>query len=145
MFILRFQICMELKNTSNNWKTFWDSESQTPFAISGSKVIAYDNEPSITEKVRFAMEKGLAGAMVWSIDTDDFHGDCSENEEGFTNFPLMKCINKSIEQALKDIENAIIHGNSARDGGSATLSRTSYIVLCLIGLLVALFKWSIWA
>lgn len=128
---------MELKNASNNWKIFWETESATPFAVSGNKLIAYDNEQSITEKVRFAMEKGLAGAMVWSIDTDDFHGDCDENED-VGNFPLMRCINKSIEQTLKDIENNIIHGNAPQNG-SATLT-FNHMLLSFMGIFVALFK-----
>lgn len=129
---------MELKNASSNWKIFWDTESVTPFAVSGNKVIAYDNEQSIMEKVRFAMEKGLAGAMVWSIDTDDFQGDCAENEEGVGNFPLTRCINKSIEQALKDIENNIIHRNSPQNVGSLTLSFGH--MLLIIAFSVAFFK-----
>lgn len=102
------EICLELQSPSAHWKTYWDDESHTPFSVSEGKVMAYDNEQSIAEKIDFAMQKGLAGAMVWSIDTDDFHGDCSEGEnEHFVNFPLMRCINKSIIQSLKDLENTV--------------------------------------
>ncbi|KAI4467569.1 chitinase [Holotrichia oblita] len=73
------EICMELNNQSLNYTQHWDNESKTPFAVSGRKVISYDNPKSITEKVKFAMQKGLAGCMIWSIDTDDFHGDYSHD------------------------------------------------------------------
>lgn len=43
---------------------FWDSESATPFAIRNTQVITYDDDRSIYEKVKFAMEKKLAGIMV---------------------------------------------------------------------------------
>lgn len=107
------EICMELNNSTANWKTYWDSETETPFAVTRNQVISYDNERSIYEKVKFAMKKGLAGTMVWSIDTDDFHGDCLENnfenDKGPINFPLMRSINKAIETTLKDIENEVIN------------------------------------
>ncbi|CAH1117288.1 unnamed protein product [Phaedon cochleariae] len=112
------EICLELKNKSSNWSKFWDNESRTPFAVSGKNVIAYDDEQSIAEKVQFAMEKGLAGAMVWSIDTDDFLGDCSAGED-FVNFPLMRYIDKAIWQSLRDLENAVLHGRNAGDDGNS--------------------------
>lgn len=98
-----------MKNSSAGWARYWDSESHTPFAITRNQLIAYDNERSIGEKIQFAMEKGLAGAMVWSIDTDDFHGDCSDvtDENAFVNFPLMRSVNKAIETTLKDLENVV--------------------------------------
>jgi GH18 family chitinase len=36
---------------SNGWKIFWDDDSVTPYAVQGSKVITYDDERSIAEKV----------------------------------------------------------------------------------------------
>jgi GH18 family chitinase len=42
------QICL---NVSGGWKTFWDEISMTPYAVQGSKVITYDDERSIAEKV----------------------------------------------------------------------------------------------
>lgn len=109
-----------MKNTSANWRTYWDSESQTPFAVSGDKVLVYDNEQSVAEKIRFAMEKNLAGAMVWSIDTDDFLGACSESDD-LVNFPIMRCINKSITQSLEDIKNAVLHGLSPSSSGNTRI------------------------
>ncbi|PSN39969.1 putative chitinase 2 [Blattella germanica] len=54
-------------------------------------------------EVKFAMKLDLAGLMVWSIDTDDFHGDCVTGNGGVsTNYPLMKTISKTITEALQE-------------------------------------------
>ncbi|CAB0039285.1 unnamed protein product [Trichogramma brassicae] len=68
------QVCKYL--LAREWIDKWDNLSSTPYAIQQHKVIVYDNERSIQLKVHLAMEKGLAGVMVWSVDTDDFRGDC---------------------------------------------------------------------
>lgn len=77
------------------------------------------------------MEKGLAGVMVWSIDTDDFHGDCADlsqhsaKEKKFENFPLMRGINTAIATSLaqieRDKENAIDHGDGGGKGGATSI------------------------
>lgn len=102
---------MELKNTTSAWTKHWDDETKTPFAINGDKVITYDDEKSIAEKVRFAIKQKLGGAMVWSVDTDDFRGDCAiaEKEVGTDqrfndNFPLMRTINEAIVKTLQETE-----------------------------------------
>lgn len=133
------EVCMEFKNST--WTKFWDAESRTPFAVKGNKVIAYDDVKSIEEKVKFAMEKDLAGVMVWSIDTDDFHGDCSDMAEGghFENYPLMRGINSAVEKALNEItrdrENVIVHGKERRTGGATKIGGSMiflvFVIVCL--------------
>lgn len=48
-----------------------------------TKVIVYDDARTISDKSRYARDKGLAGVMVWSVDTDDF----------LNNYPLLRAIN----------------------------------------------------
>lgn len=111
----------------------WDDETRTPFALLSNKAISYDDEQSIGEKVRFAMVKGLAGAMVWSLDTDDFHGDC-----GRENFPLVRQIDRAIERSLEEIErdkeNAIDHGDHSnrKEGGEGRAAALQTSLACLV-------------
>lgn len=109
----------------------------TPFAVNGDKFITYDDEKSITEKVKFAMREKLAGAMVWSIDTDDFLGDCSLlTKDKFANFPLMRTINIAISDALKDqktddeneIPNEDHRDNKMTSDSSSLMSRPLIVV-----------------
>lgn len=84
--------------------------------------------------------------MIWSIDTDDFRGDCSDdntNVDGHSNYPLLRTINKAIEQTLDDIErnkiNEIPHGET-EDGNkesSAVVNTFNYIFVLV---LVTIFK-----
>lgn len=132
---------MQLKNSSYGWKVHWDAESKTPFAISNNKVITYDDERSLAEKVNFAIRKNLAGAMVWSLDTDDFHGDCADDASAVTiNFPLMRSINKAIENTLRDIEkekeNVIPHGKD--EESSSANDRLVQIPVCFLTLVYML-------
>ncbi|XP_066255008.1 probable chitinase 2 [Euwallacea similis] len=129
------EICLEVKNKTAPWRKYWDPESRTPFAVRGAQLITYDDERSIFEKVQFAMENNLGGIMVWSVDTDDFHGDCtSSDEQGPQNFPLMRSINKSIIQALEDIRNSIMRKEKTghKSGALGAAVAVSVIISCLV-------------
>lgn len=52
----------------------WDDEMKVPYAISGDQWIGFDDERSIRHKMRWIKDKGYAGAMVWTVDMDDFTG-----------------------------------------------------------------------
>lgn len=110
------EICNELK--TGNWTEHWDNASYTPFATSGNKVISYDNAESIREKVLFSLRKELAGVMVWSIDTDDFRGDCLSAKNRYPRYPLLHTINEALaeekeEEKVKSTPKKTISPNSA--------------------------------
>ena len=48
--------------------------------------------------MRFAIRKGLAGVMVWTMDTDDIYNDC-----GHGSYSLLKAINFAVEDELEQI------------------------------------------
>jgi GH18 family chitinase len=60
------QICV---NISDGWKTFWDDNSLTPYAVQGDKVITYDDERSIAEKVSFIISDSCKAAQTIVIVT----------------------------------------------------------------------------
>lgn len=61
----------------------------------------------LTFQVRFAMEKELGGVMMWSIDIDDFSGECAMldgEQEGSYKFQLLRSVNEAIVSSLREIE-----------------------------------------
>lgn len=75
------------------WHIQWDETAQVPFAYKEDQWITYDDKKSIQKKLDFLVEKKLGGAMVWSIDTDDFKGLCHEGK-----YPLLKQISKVLNK-----------------------------------------------
>uniref|UniRef100_A0A1B6M3P7 GH18 domain-containing protein n=1 Tax=Graphocephala atropunctata TaxID=36148 RepID=A0A1B6M3P7_9HEMI len=98
------EICEELQNKNSSWKKSWDESTLTPFAVNGQKVIVYDDKESIKHKVKYAMEQQLGGLMIWSIDIDDFRGDCVAQNEEKTKFQLLRSVNEAIVSSLKEID-----------------------------------------
>ncbi|KAL4717875.1 hypothetical protein ACJJTC_005720 [Scirpophaga incertulas] len=80
------EICQELTNKSSKWTRHWDEQSSTPYLRDGARIISYDNARSIAMKVKTAIDYGLGGLMVWSIDTDDFKGACDHETDAYKDF-----------------------------------------------------------
>lgn len=55
----------------------WDEEQKVPIAIADDQWIGFDDERSIREKMKYIIENNYAGSMIWTVDMDDFHGDCA--------------------------------------------------------------------
>lgn len=135
------EICDLLTNKSSGWIRSWDNSTTQGVARfkdpskQETRVAVYDSSRSIANKVRYAMRNNLAGAMVWSIDTDDFHGDCASDEDTFvdviaeagkditltipkrvnTNYPLLRTINEGIIVALEEINAETSDSDKDRD------------------------------
>ncbi|XP_043277713.1 chitinase-3-like protein 1 [Venturia canescens] len=79
------EICELIKNSG--WQVKFDVERRVPYAYHANQWVSFDNVKSMTEKAEFVNKMGLGGAMVWSIDTDDFKGNCG------IKYPLLKTLN----------------------------------------------------
>ncbi|XP_063217646.1 probable chitinase 2 [Bacillus rossius redtenbacheri] len=149
------EICEELGNNHTEWQIHWDDKSETPYAVSGNKVIAYDDERSLTEKVKFAMRNDIGGVMAWSIDTDDFHGDCKRYQADDNaikiSYPLMRSVNKAITETLAEMENEVVtrkekerekereKAHNAEQPGSGVVATTT-AVPCLLAACLCLSR-----
>ncbi|KAI1296888.1 putative chitinase 2 [Halotydeus destructor] len=79
------------------WTVVRDPYHLAPYAYQDRQWVGYDDIESITVKTRYANALGLGGAMIWSLETDDFHGTCHGEK-----YPLTKTINRIL--AEKDSE-----------------------------------------
>ncbi|XP_046753665.1 probable chitinase 2 [Diprion similis] len=80
------EICEQQSHST--WITAWDVEQRVPYAHYGDQWVSFDNVKSITEKANYVKKMGLGGAMVWSIETDDFGGVCGNK------YPLLNALNR---------------------------------------------------
>ncbi|KAL1417024.1 hypothetical protein MTO96_027226 [Rhipicephalus appendiculatus] len=84
---ISMQICESFNR--GKWTVVKDPYFMAPYAFQDRQWVGYDDMESITAKVEFAKAMGLAGGMVWSIETDDFHGKCHGMK-----FPMLSTINQ---------------------------------------------------
>lgn len=87
-FLAFYEICEMLKNGGTY---IWDEEQQVPYAVKGDQWVGFDDERSIRMKMKWIMDHGYAGTMVWSIDMDDFHGLCTD-----VRYPLLSVMGESL-------------------------------------------------
>lgn len=169
------EICTNLSNKTSGWTTSWDAETAQAIAryrdeeMGETKVVTYDSTRSVANKMKFAMEQGLGGAMVWSIDTDDFLGDCEQELDTFSdfastpgvkltipkrinaNYPLLRTINEGIALALDEIdqenaikeqerENEIPHGTEETRTRSSGSRYVPYMSTMAVAMILFLFS-----
>jgi len=74
--------------------TVSDSPVLAPYGYKGQNWVSYDDSTSLRRKVQSEIKgKGLAGAMFWDLDFDDFEGRfCGEGK-----YPLMNAVKRELE------------------------------------------------
>ncbi|VVC32262.1 Hypothetical protein CINCED_3A021700 [Cinara cedri] len=90
-FLSYYEICMDLNCKQNSWTEMWDPVGLCPYMYKGDQWVGYENKTSLTYKLDYLKCKGYAGAMVWAVDMDDFHGVCGPK------YPLIELIHDSME------------------------------------------------
>ncbi|XP_051712125.1 chitinase-3-like protein 2 isoform X2 [Oryctolagus cuniculus] len=67
-------------------------DQQVPYAVKGNQWVGYDDVQSLEAKVQFLKNLNLGGAMIWSIDMDDFTGtSCNQGP-----FPLVQAVKRNL-------------------------------------------------
>ena len=78
--------------------------------------------------MELAVKEELAGVMVWSLDTDDFHGKCTYGKSGSTTYPLMRAIQNAFDNPLEKVPCA----QRSSISGSVNLGPTSAVITLMV-------------
>nr|XP_003409620.1 chitinase-3-like protein 2 isoform X1 [Loxodonta africana] len=87
-FLAYYEICQFLQGANITRM----QDQQVPYAVKGNQWVGYDDVESVETKVQFLKNLNLGGAMIWSIDMDDFTGkSCSQGH-----YPLVQAVKRSL-------------------------------------------------
>jgi len=78
------EVCEQL----STWNMYWDNQQMVPYGCRNNQFVGYDSIQSTTIKSEYAVQQGLGGIMIWSVETDDFLGRCNG-----VKYPLLTAIN----------------------------------------------------
>lgn len=113
------EIC-RLKKEQRLETRFDDTASQavSKFVKDGkTQVVTYDTPRSVANKMKFVVDKNLAGAWIWFVSSDDLHGDCETDTTTFADypsgtatdqktrprdFPLLRTVNEALEILMSE-------------------------------------------
>lgn len=73
------------------WPTNYNDSAVAIYAYRGDQWVSYDDPKTISEKTEFIQQKNLGGAMIWTLENDDFKGSCGQG-----NYPLLKAVNNGL-------------------------------------------------
>ncbi|XP_054659846.1 acidic mammalian chitinase-like [Grus americana] len=88
-FLAYYEICTFLDSGATQ---AWDAPQDVPYAYKGNEWVGYDNIKSFNIKVDWLKKNNFGGAMVWTIDLDDFTGTfCKQGK-----YPLITTLKNSL-------------------------------------------------
>ncbi|RVE54381.1 hypothetical protein evm_000866 [Chilo suppressalis] len=79
-----------------------------PVAFRGNQWVGYDDIDIVRRKAEYVAENGLGGIMFWSIDNDDFRGNCHNKP-----YPLIEAAKEAYIAGLGATDNAIERASPA--------------------------------
>ncbi|XP_065572710.1 probable endochitinase [Artemia franciscana] len=94
-FLTYYEICSAIQS---GWNSVWDRYSQCPYAHGGGQWVGYDNVQSLKLKVKLIHDLGLAGGMIWSLESDDFRNVCGGGTD-----PLLRTIKEALNSSNSQV------------------------------------------
>lgn len=93
-YLAYYEICKRVKD--EDWTVVdVDPNSVGPYAYKDNQWVGYDDDEIARKKSRYVVENNLGGIMFWSIDNDDFRGDCHGKP-----FPIIEAAKEAYLDAL---------------------------------------------
>lgn len=69
----------------------WNANQEVPYAFKNKEWVGYDNIQSFQKKAQWLKENNFGGAMIWTLDMDDFTGTfCNQHNEKFPLTTVLK-------------------------------------------------------
>nr|UTR35852.1 chitinase [Agrotis ipsilon] len=94
-------VCMFVSNSSNVHITE-DNEAKVPYLYSNKEWVSYENTQSVMEKAKFIVDNQLGGAMIYSLNADDYSGACrgamARADSG--GFPLSVTVSNTLKNTI---------------------------------------------
>ncbi|XP_056590378.1 acidic mammalian chitinase-like [Triplophysa dalaica] len=88
-FLAYYEICSFLASGGSQ---AWDTSQMVPYAYSQSVWVGYDNIKSYLAKIQWLTRNNFGGAMVWTMDLDDFTGSFCN----FGRYPLINTLKRGL-------------------------------------------------
>lgn len=121
-FLAYYEVCDLL--FEDNTTLVWDNEQQVPFAYQNDQWVGFDDERSLEVKGDWLKTEGFGGVMIWSVDMDDFRGNCGNGK-----YPLIS----SVKQALANYTVAQTYEGPYENTGTlegTSAKRDPNVVVC---------------
>ncbi|XP_015914102.1 chitinase-3-like protein 1 [Parasteatoda tepidariorum] len=101
------EICKKLE-FEKGWNIKVEKHIAAPYAVKERQWIGYDDIKSIKTKVNYLIKMNLGGAMIWSIETDDFRGRCHGHK-----YPLLQTINSVLSGSSEPIPKEVTDNDNS--------------------------------
>uniref|UniRef100_A0A6I8N6K4 GH18 domain-containing protein n=1 Tax=Ornithorhynchus anatinus TaxID=9258 RepID=A0A6I8N6K4_ORNAN len=104
-----YEICTFIKDATVRWA----EKQKVPYAYTQNQWVTFDNADSYAYKAQFVKENSFGGAMVWTLDMDDFNGSfCGEGP-----FPLVSKLKNLLEGSSKSTQGGELEDRHQGDHG----------------------------
>ncbi|KAJ0175374.1 hypothetical protein K1T71_008533 [Dendrolimus kikuchii] len=89
-------ICMFLNKYKSETTLKYDSSAKVPYLFRDQEWVSFDYPQSATDKALYIVDNNLRGAMVYSLNADDYQGVCGAGSEGNLKFPLLHSVKNTL-------------------------------------------------
>lgn len=96
-------VCMFLRDNKNVVEVNYEQAARVPYLHLGKEWVSYDNMQSVKEKAVYIKSRGLRGAMIYSLNADDYEGACRSDARGSDRFPLALSVRNALASGLESV------------------------------------------